>query len=92
MDTSSELRQLVKDAWWAIGISIAFNMLVLFFFIVDGIYNKFVLACLFLQAFLFITWLLPVFLYQVLYKKFRPKYAIYTALASYKEAFRYMTL
>jgi hypothetical protein len=81
-----DLRQLVKDARWAIWAFVVLNAFVLVFFLVDGLYNEFVFVLLFIQAFLVLFWLGPVFLYQVFIKKVRLKYAVYRALASYKEA------
>ncbi|WP_299804933.1 hypothetical protein [uncultured Shewanella sp.] len=83
---SSELRQLIKDARWAIWLFVAINFFVLVFFLADGIFNEFVFVLLFIQIALLIFWLLPVFCYQVFVKKLRVKLAVYKALASYKEA------
>ena len=83
---SSELRQLVKDARWAIWLFVIVNFFVLVFFLLDGIFNEFVFVLLFIQSALLIFWLLPVFCYQVFIKKLRVKLAMYKALASYKEA------
>jgi fatty acid desaturase len=83
---TSELRQLVKDARWAIWLFVIVNFFVLVFFIDDGIFNEFVFVLLFIQLALVAFWLLPVFCYQVFIKKLRVKLAIYKALASYKEA------
>jgi fatty acid desaturase len=88
---SLESRQLVKDARWAIWTFVIINLFVLLFLFVDGLFNQFVFVCLFVQAFLFLIWLLPVFLYQVFYKKLRIKYAIYKALASYKDALGHLS-
>jgi fatty acid desaturase len=81
-----ELRQLIKDARRAIWLLAIVNVFVLLIFFVDGIFNEFVVVALFVQCFLFTVWLLPVFYYQVFFKKFSAKYALYKALASYKEA------
>ena len=83
---TTELRELIKDARWGIWLFGGLNLLVLIFFLLDGIYNKFVFLLLFIQVFLLVVWFLPVFCYQVFYKKLRGKIAIYKALASYKEA------
>ncbi|GAA5194987.1 hypothetical protein [Ferrimonas gelatinilytica] len=83
---STELRQLVKDARWAIWLFVVVNFFVLVFFLADGIFNEFVFVLLFIQSALLIFWLLPVFCYQVFVKKLRVKLAFYKALASYKEA------
>jgi fatty acid desaturase len=83
---SSELRQLIKDAQWAIWLFVIVNFFVLVFFLLDGIFNEFVFVLLFIQSALLIFWLLPVFCYQVFIKKLRVKLAMYKALASYKEA------
>ncbi len=83
---SSELRQLIKDARWAIWLFVTVNFFVLVFFLLDGIFNEFVFVLLFIQSALLIFWLLPVFCYQVFIKKLRVKLAMYKALASYKEA------
>jgi hypothetical protein len=88
---ATELRQLIKDARWAIWSFVIINIVVLFFFFVDGLFNQFVFVALFIQAFLFVVWLLPVFCYQVFYKKLRVKYAIYKALATYKEALSHVS-
>lgn len=81
-----ELRQLIKDARWAIWSFVIINLFVLLFFFVDGIFNEFVFLALFVQGLLFTVWLLPVFCYQVFYKKLSVKFAFYKALVSYKEA------
>ncbi|MEG3768844.1 hypothetical protein [Alteromonas sp. 14N.309.X.WAT.G.H12] len=86
-----DLRQLVKDARWAIWAFTILNIFVLFFFLTNGLYDEFVFVLLFIQAFLVLFWLGPVFLYQVFVKKVRLKYAIYRALASYREAFAYFS-
>jgi hypothetical protein len=80
-----ELRQLIKDARWAIGAFVIINFLVVVFFIVDGLNNEFVFIALFVQVSLLILWLLPVFCYQIFIKKLSVKYAFYKALATYKE-------
>ncbi|MCK8129088.1 hypothetical protein MTF66_29025 [Pseudoalteromonas sp. 2CM39R] len=82
----TELRQLIKDARWAIWSFVVINAFVLLFFFVDGIFNEFVFVALFVQGLLFTVWLLPVFCYQVFFKKLSVKFAFYKALASYKEA------
>jgi hypothetical protein len=82
----TELRQLIKDARWAILSLVFINVVVLLFFFIDGVFNQFVFVALFIQAFLFVVWLFPVFCYQVFYKKLSVKYAFYKALATYKEA------
>lgn len=91
MTTTSEIRELIKNAYWAIWFFIILNSIVLLVFWNDGILNKFVFICLFLQVIYFLVYLLPVFLYQIFCKKVRLKFAIYTALAAYKEAFRYIS-
>ena len=83
---SSELRQLIKDARWAIWLFVIVNFFVLVFFLLDGIFNEFVFVLLFIQSAFLIFWLLPVFCYQVFIKKLRVKLAMYKTLASYKEA------
>ncbi|NHH90398.1 hypothetical protein IMPJCBKJ_02998 [Pseudoalteromonas sp. MB47] len=83
---TTELRELIKDARWGIWLFVGLNLLVLIFFLLDGIYNELVFVLLFIQILLFVVWFLPVFCYQVFYKKLRVKLAIYKALASYKEA------
>ncbi|XPF94877.1 hypothetical protein ACM9HF_02375 [Colwellia sp. RE-S-Sl-9] len=80
-----ELRQLIKDARWAIWAFVIINFFVIVFFIVDGLGNEFVFIALFVQVVLFVIWLLPVFFYQVFIKKLSVKYAFYTSMASYKE-------
>ncbi len=87
VNVEEDLRQLVKDAKWAIWAFVILNTFVLVFFFVDGLYNEFVFVLLFIQVFLVLFWLGPVFLYQIFIKKVRIKYAVYRALASYKEAF-----
>ena len=82
----AELKQLIKDARRAIWLFFIINVFVLLIFFVDGIFNEFVFVALFVQGFLFTVWLLPVFCYQVFFKKLSAKYAFYKALASYKEA------
>ena len=82
---SMDLNELKKDARWAIWSFILINMIVVFFFIVDGIYNPFVFVGLLVQGVLILFWILPMFLYQVLFKGINPKYAFYKALASYKD-------
>ncbi len=82
----AELKQLIKDARWAIWSFVIINFFVLLFYYVDGIFNEFVFVALFVQGFLFTVWLLPVFFYQVFFNKFSVKYAFFKALASYKEA------
>jgi hypothetical protein len=67
------------------------NFFVLLFFFVNGLFNEFVFVCLFIQVLLVLVWLLPVLCYQVFYKKLRVKYAIYKALASYKDAIGYLS-
>ena len=64
----TELKQLIKDARWAIWSFVIINIFVLLFLFVDGIFNKFVFVALFVQSFLLIVWLLPVFFYQVFFK------------------------
>jgi fatty acid desaturase len=86
----TELRQLIKDARWAIWSFVIINIFVLLFLFVDGIFNKFVFVALFVQVFLLIVWLLPVFFYQVFFKKVSVKYSFYKALASYKDALGYV--
>jgi hypothetical protein len=88
---SSELRQLIKDARWAIWLFVIVNFFVLVFFLLDGIFNEFVFVLLFIQSALLIFWLLPVFCYQVFIKKLRVKLAMYKALASYKEAISHVS-
>ncbi len=88
---SSELRQLVKDARWAIWLFVIVNFFVLVFFFLDGIFNEFVFVLLFIQSALLVFWLLPVFCYQVFIKKLRVKLAMYKALASYKEAISHVS-
>ncbi|GGF06207.1 hypothetical protein [Pseudoalteromonas gelatinilytica] len=88
---SSELRKLVKDARKAIWLFAVLNVVVLFFFLVDGIFNEFVFVLLFIQSALLIFWLLPVFCYQVFFKKLRVKLALYKALASFKEAIAHVS-
>ena len=83
---TSELRQLINDARWAIWLFVIVNFFVLVFFIADGVFNEFVFVLLFIQLALFFFWLLPVFCYQVFIKKLRVKLAIYKTLASYKYA------
>ncbi|GAA5130389.1 hypothetical protein GCM10025767_01260 [Thalassotalea piscium] len=58
---ATELRQLINDARWAIWSFVIINIIVLFFYFVDGLVNQFVFVALFIQAFLFVVWLLPVF-------------------------------
>lgn len=82
----AELKQLIKDARRAIWLFVIINVFVLLIFFVDGIFNEFVFVALFVQGFLFTVWLLPVFCYQVFFKKLSANYAFYKALASYKEA------
>jgi len=86
-----ELRQLIKDARWAIWSFVIVNIFVLIFFLVDGVFNEFVFVALFVQAFLFLVWLLPVFCYQVFIKKLSVKYAFYKAMATYKEALSHVS-
>ena len=90
-DQHIELGQLEKDARWAIWAFAIINFFVLLFFFVDGLFNEFVFVCLFIQVLLFLVWLLPVFCYQVFYKKLRVKHATYKALASYKEAIGHLS-
>jgi len=87
----TELKELIKDARWAIWAFAIINIFVLLFFFVDGIFNEFVFVALFVQLFLFTFWLLPVFFYQVFFKKISVKYAFYTALASYKKALTHVS-
>lgn len=82
----TELRQLIKDARWAIWSFVIINLVVLLMFFVDGIFNEFVFVALLVQALLLLVWLLPIFCYQVFIKNFSVKYAFYKALATYKEA------
>lgn len=86
-----ELRKLIKDARWAIWAFVIINIFVLVFYLADGALNEFVFMALFVQAFLFIVWLLPVFCYQVFFKRVSVKYAFYRALASYKSALGHVT-
>ncbi len=88
---TSELRQLIKDARWAMWAFATINILVLVVLVIDGMNNMFVFMAVFLQVFLFLIWLLPVFLYQVLIKKLSLKYALYTSFASYKEALGHLS-
>jgi len=87
----TELRQLIKDARWAIWSVVIINIVVLLFFFADGLFNPFVFVALFIQAFLFVFWLLPVFCCQVFYKKLGVKYSFYRALATYKEALAHVS-
>ena len=43
----TELRQLIKDARWAIWAFIIINAFVVLFFLIDGIFNEFVFVALF---------------------------------------------
>lgn len=91
MEETEDLRQLIKDAKWAIYAFVVINSFALIFYLADGIFDEFVFMALFIQAFLFLFWLGPVFIYQVCIKKLRVKYAIYKSLASYKEALGHIT-
>ncbi|MEP1552011.1 MAG: hypothetical protein ABJJ44_06135 [Paraglaciecola sp.] len=88
---SSELRQLVRDARWAIWAFAIINIFVLIFFLADGVFNEFVFVALFVQAFLVVVWLLPVFCYQVFIKQLSVKFAFYKAMATYKEALGHLS-
>lgn len=88
---SRELRILIEDARWAIWGFVILNIFVLLFYLVDGFLNEFVFILLFIQFFLLLFWLLPVFCYQVIIKRSRLKYAVYYALASYKEAMSHVS-
>ena len=88
---SSELRQLVKDARWAIWAFAIINIFVLIFFLAYGAFNEFVFVALFVQAFLLVVWLLPVFCYQVFIKQLSVKLAFYKAMATYKEALGHLS-
>ncbi|WHI52737.1 hypothetical protein P3339_08235 [Microbulbifer sp. MLAF003] len=77
---------LVKDArraLWAVG---CINLLVLFFFLVEGFENEIVIVGLVVQGITFVFWLVPVFLYQVLRQKLPLKVATYKTLSSYRNA------
>jgi hypothetical protein len=87
----TELRQLIKDARWAIWAFFIINVFVLILFLVDGILNEFVFMALLIQALLFLGWLLPVFCYQVFFKQKSAKYAFYKAMASYKDALGHLS-
>jgi hypothetical protein len=81
----TEIRQLIKDARWALWAFFIINAFVMLVFFIDSISNEFVFIALFFQAFVFFIWLFPVFCYQVFIKKLSVKHAFYKAMASYKE-------
>ena len=75
----SDIRSDARKAIWTfliINICVAFLAL--------GGERQFVLAAIFVQSALFVFWLLPVFLYQVLFKKQELALSVLKALASYK--------
>ncbi|KUJ78458.1 hypothetical protein AWR36_015930 [Microbulbifer flavimaris] len=77
---------LVKDARLALWVLVVINLIVLFFFLADGFNNEIVIAGLVSQGIIFVFWLVPIFLYQVLGKRLSLKVAMYKALASYRNA------
>lgn len=83
---ATETRELIKDARRAIWSFFIINVFVLLFYVIDGGYYEFVFVVLFIQALVFVVWLLPVFCYQMFVKKLNVKFAFYKAMASYKEA------
>jgi len=79
-------KQLIKDAWWGLGVFAVLNICVLAAYFIDGITNQFVFIMLFIQAGVIGLWLLPVFLWHLVKKRLPLKLATLKALASYKEA------
>jgi hypothetical protein len=55
----TELRQLIKDARWAIWSLVFINVVVLLFFFIDGVFNQFVFVALFIQAFFICSLVVP---------------------------------
>jgi len=80
-----DIVSLKKDAKKAIWVFAIINIFVLVFYVVDGPFNEFVFVLLFIQAGIFLVWLLPVFIYQVIFKKLSIELSVYKALASYKD-------
>lgn len=77
---------LVKDARRALWVLVVINLIVLFCFLAEGFNNEIVIVGLVFQGIIFVFWLVPVFLYQVLGKRLSFKVATYKALASYRNA------
>ncbi|WGL17730.1 hypothetical protein PVT68_05395 [Microbulbifer bruguierae] len=77
---------LVKDARRALWVLGCINLLVLFFFLAEGFESEIVIVGLVAQGIIFVFWLVPVFLYQVLRQKLSLKVATYKALSSYRNA------
>ena len=76
----------MKDARRALWVLVIINLIVLFFFLAEGFKNEIVIVGLVSQGIIFVFWLAPVFLYQVLGKRLSLKIAVYKALASYRNA------
>jgi hypothetical protein len=75
-------QQLKSDAKKAIWVLVVLNVSVLILFILQS--HGLAYAILFIQLAIFIFWLLPVALYQIVRKNSSIKLAAYKALASYR--------
>lgn len=78
-ENCSDIRSDAKKAIWTFLI---INFCVAF--LAFGGEKQFVFAAIFVQSALFVFWLLPVFLYQVVFKKEAIALSVLKALASYK--------
>ncbi len=81
-DNQENYSDIRSDARKAIWTFLIINICVAF--LAFGGERQFVLAAIFVQIVLFVFWLLPVFLYQVLLKKQALVLSVLKALASYK--------
>ncbi|MBB1276508.1 hypothetical protein [Pseudoalteromonas sp. SR43-3] len=80
--SSENINQIKSDARKAIWIFTVLNLSVIFLAFIQAF--DLVFAILFIQIVLFLVWLLPVALYQIIKKNHSTKVAIYKALGSYR--------
>jgi len=75
-------KQLKSDAQKAIWVIVALNLSVLILFTLQS--QELAITILFVQLAVFLLWLFPIALYQILRKNSSIKLATYKALASYR--------
>jgi hypothetical protein len=81
-DNDESFAQVKSDAIKAIWILVALNVSVVILYVIQSFDLAF--AILFVQAALFLFWLLPVALYQIIRKNNSIKLSAYKALSSYR--------
>ena len=81
-ETEEINQQLNSDARKAIWIIVVLNISVLILFILQS--HELAFTILFVQLAVFLLWLLPVALFQIIRKNSSVKLAVYKALASYR--------